>query len=142
MPPETPSARELIRRLAAGETRPGSAPESSVAAARLVCERVHRSLSLWLGATGSQALFSRALTQARATHPALRDIGLQAKADSTLVGVTESTHTHGERAVAAGLEALLAAVLELLGRLIGQDMAARLLEQDVPNDADQDEVVR
>lgn len=40
--------------------------------------------------------------------------------------------THGPDAVAAGLTSALVELFELLGRLIGEDMTARLVDPDGP----------
>lgn len=132
MSAETLRVRELTRRLVAREAAQGDAPDIA-AAAYAACERAYRALSRWLGANGSHALFTRALAQTQAEHLLLRDIRVRTRSESGLEGVTESIQVHGAAAVAAGLESLLVALLELLGRLLGEDMAARLVEQSVPN---------
>ncbi len=40
--------------------------------------------------------------------------------------------THGAPAIAAGLEVMLETLLDVLGRLIGDDMVAQLVEQGAP----------
>ena len=47
-----------------------------------------------------------------------------------LDGVAASAETHGIVAVTAAVEALLAALLDILGRLIGEDMAIQLIDYD------------
>ena len=49
-------------------------------------------------------------------------------------GVGEMVETHGASAVAAGLESLLATVLALLGRLIGEDITAQILAHPTRTD--------
>lgn len=135
MSPGTPGVRELTRRLVARELSQGDAPDVAAAAVQAACERVYGALSRWLGANGSHALFTRALAQAQVEHPLLRDIRFRTDSESGLEGVTESIQVHGVAAVAAGLESLLVTLIELLGRLVGDDMAARLIEQSGPNPA-------
>lgn len=130
---------ELARRLIAREASESDLANNPAAAAQGACERVYRGLSLWLGGNGANALFMRALAQARSAHPAVREISLHAKAER-LDGVTETIQTHGANAAAAGLEAVLTGVLELLGRLLGADIATRLVEQTTPDDDRDDEV--
>jgi len=43
--------------------------------------------------------------------------------------ITAAVRTHGAADVAAGMVALVAGLVELLGRIIGEDMALRLVEQ-------------
>jgi hypothetical protein len=49
---------------------------------------------------------------------------------------------HGPEAVAAGLSAALETILTLLGRLIGDDLVARLVEPDTKAEMRADEVSR
>jgi hypothetical protein len=139
MSPGTPGVRELTRRLVAREATTGDAPDVAAAAVQAACERTYQTLSRWLGANGSYALFTRALAQAQAEHPLLRDVRFRTQSEPGLEGVTESIQVHGAAAVAAGLESVLVGLIELLGRLVGHDMAARLVEQSVPNPARDDE---
>lgn len=136
---EASGALELARRLIAREASASGLANSPAAATEAACEGVYRGLALWLGENGSQALFTRALAQARSAHPPLRAISLHAKSERKLDGVPETIQTYGANAVAAGLEAVLAGVLELLGRLLGAEIATRLVEQTTP-DEDRDEV--
>ena len=138
-PPEAPSARELARRLIAREGA-GSGAANAAAAAQAACERLYRGLALWLGPNGARALFMRALAQARAAHAAIREVGLRERSETKLDGVTESIKAHGAGPVAAGLVAVLEGVLELLARLLGADIAERLVEQSTPDDARDDDI--
>ena len=128
-----PSARELTRHLVARAAAQGNATGSVATAAHRACERAHRDLSRWIGINGADALFTRAVAEARAEHPFLTDLRVasrsQSESESSLDGVDALIEVHGATAVAAGLETVLAMTLELLGRLIGDDMATRLLEQ-------------
>jgi hypothetical protein len=103
-----------------------------VAASR-ICDQLYWDFSRWIGTDGCHALFARALARAQHDHPALNDIHL-GRSDSCLDGVAESVQAHGASAVAEGLEEMLVALIELLGRLIGDDMASKLIEQSVARD--------
>ena len=46
-----------------------------------------------------------------------------------IYGVAESILAHGDAATAEALEWIIARLIELLGRLIGDDMAATLIER-------------
>lgn len=136
---ETPTARQLTRRIIAGEAPEDDSPDVAVAAAHTAGERLYRELARWLGATGCHALLTRALADARVEHPALAEIRVEHRSAPTLEGVADSVRAHGAAAVAAGLESLLVTLLELLGRLIGDDMAARLVEASAANHSRHDE---
>jgi hypothetical protein len=133
MKSETPTLRELARRLVAPRTSTGAAADRSSVAATRICDQLYRDFSRWIGADGCDALFARALARAQHDHPALNDIHL-GRSDSCLDGVAESVQAHGASAVAEGLEEMLVALIELLGRLIGDDMASKLIEQSAARD--------
>ncbi len=76
---------------------------------------------------------TRALTEAHAEHPALRSLQATLPPDPKLEGLQASVRTHGVEAVAAGLTSALVEQFELLGRLIGEDMSARLIDPDGPD---------
>ena len=131
MSPDTPSARELAHRLLARDAARGG-DVGGVALVVAACERAHLDLARWIGPAGCHALFTRALTQARIAHPALRHVDLRVGAAPGLDHVDQAVAASSADAVAAGLEEMLVALLSLLGRLIGDDMMERLLEPGVP----------
>jgi hypothetical protein len=118
----TDAARNLWARFAGDST----APEDVAAAADRLCLQLRVGLRRWIGAEGYRALLDRALGLAQTKHPVLSNL-------SCLVGdepvTAEAVRTLGAGAVAAGLVALVAALIELLGRIIGEAMAVRLVEQ-------------
>ncbi|HWZ59257.1 MAG TPA: hypothetical protein VNW46_09795 [Gemmatimonadaceae bacterium] len=128
--PAGASARELASRLLTRETSEPKGPDTTVAADR-VCRRVSDELARWIGSDGCRALFARALATAQAAgdHPALEMVRISARSVYCLDGLTESAARHGAAAATEGAEAVLAALIELLGHLIGDDMAYNLLEQ-------------
>lgn len=101
-----------------------------VAALERTCLRVSNNLRDSIGNDGCNALLVRALARTEANHPALTDIRSLNEGAIHLDGVLTSVEAHGLAAVTAGIEALLAAVVEILGRLIGEDMATRLIDHD------------
>lgn len=122
-------ARDLAEQLVAREA--GNAPDGA-SAAYAAWQRAHAALGRWLGATGTHALVTRALSEAHAQHPSLRSLRVTPPPDPILEGLQASTRTHGVEAVAAGLTSALVGLFELLGRLIGEDMTARLVDPDGP----------
>jgi hypothetical protein len=130
MPPDTPTNRQLARQLIERVPVPPNAEDHAVAAAEGACEHVYLVLVRWVGATGTQALFSRSLADARRVHPALAQIRLQADTTPRIVGIAEAARENGPAATAAALEALLATLINLLGRFIGEDMVANLVDRN------------
>lgn len=132
---ETPSTRQLTHRLLARTAAQGDAPDVAATAA---LERAYGDLTRWFGVAGCQALFTRALLRTRVDHPVLAEVRLGGRSEPGIAGMNDMVRAHGAPAAGAALESLLVALLDLLGRLIGTDMAARLLEQAIPNAEDDD----
>lgn len=125
--------REVLMRGAAADTPSSDDGAWEIAlAAGAACERVCRTLTRTVGAIGSRALLTRALSQAQVEHKALKEVSVGTHSDIALDGISLAAVAHGESAVIAGLETVLGALLALLGRLIGEDMVARLVAQSAP----------
>jgi len=73
----------------------------------------------------------RALAQARTEYPALGQVQLHARSEPYIDGVAEAIMAHGDPATAEALESMLVHLVELLGRLIGDDMATKLIERSL-----------
>jgi hypothetical protein len=129
--------RRLIARAAQAETLDGSAPPV-YAAAESACRQLSRSL----GPTGFNALLRRALAHAEVEHPLLKDVHLGRPTEPFLGGMTQIAATHSEAAISAALEAMLETLFGLLGRLIGNDMVPRLVEQGAHAGTHDDEDVK
>lgn len=130
----SPTSLEIARSLLAREAAQGkeAEPESVGAALQRTCSRVSENLRDAMGEDGCNALLVRALARTEANHPALKDVCRLNDGSVHLTGVVASVEAHGVEAVTAAIEALLAAVVDILGRLIGEDMAIRLLDHDAP----------
>ena len=123
-------ARGIARRLI--DTHSGNAQSSSRArAAALACDDLYRELSRWVGPDGCHALFTRALADARGEYPALGEIQLRARSEPYVEGVAECITAHGDDATAEAVESMLVRVVELLSRLIGDDMSIKLIERSL-----------
>jgi len=94
------------------------------------CTRVLGNLREALGEDGCNALLARALARAEREHPPLKKIRRLYGDSIHLDGVAASVDAFGVPAVTAAIEALFAALVDVLGRLIGEDMAARLIDSD------------
>jgi hypothetical protein len=136
------NTQELTRRLVARASTGSEGPDASALAVLAACERTHRELTRRLGQTGSNALLTRALAQARTGHPVLKAIRIGSNAKSSLDGVAEALKVHGVSQVAAGLETTLEKLLDLLSRLIGDDMVVRLVGQSTDNENAENEDVK
>jgi hypothetical protein len=118
----TDTARHLWSR-AVGNAR---APEQITAAAERVCTQLRAGLGRWIGDEGYRTLLDRAAGLVRAEHPALGGLACLRRDEPV---ATTSTRTHDAVELAAGMVALLATLIELLGRIISAEMAVHLVEQ-------------
>ena len=131
MTPPSPAAHELARRLLAPETLAAGEPAMVAEALQRALVRVRANLCDSVGDDGCNALLARALARTEPDYPALKDIRELNNGALRLDGVVASAEAHGVAPVTAAIEALLAALLDVLGRLIGEDMAMRLLDHDL-----------
>ena len=131
MPPEPTTARDLVRTLVERLPTQADPPDAGAAAFHAASDVLLPEISRWVGATGCRALLTRALLRARNDHPALAGIHVSPDKQMRLEGVDQATEVAGSAAVASALEALLVASIELLGRFIGEDMVANLVERSV-----------
>ncbi len=132
-PSDTPKARELVRNLIDLEVDSRSDEVPAAATATLeTSERLYRELSRWVGTAGCHALFTRALADAQTSHPLLIGLRVQSQTQPYFNGSAEIIDAHGPAATAEALEAMLVTLVEILGRLIGDDMAMKLILQSLP----------
>jgi hypothetical protein len=102
-------------------------------------ERTYRALARSLGPTGFRSIVARALAQVQPEHPLLGEIRANGDGPPGLERVRTVARAHGDPAVAAGLESWLETILDLVGRLIGFDVVAQLVEQTAPASTHADE---
>jgi hypothetical protein len=124
--PSPDTATDVAHRFWERAAGDASAPEEVAAAVERICAQLRAGLGRWIGVAGYQALLDRALGLARARHPALGSLSCLGEDGQETVAAVRA---HGAGAVAAGLMAVVAALIELLGRIIGVEMAVRLVEQ-------------
>lgn len=130
------TARDTAHRLVARKAvADASAPDAGAAAERAL-RRLAGELTGWFGPLGAHALIKRALAHARADHPSLASVTLGTPSALNIEGVAEGARVHGD-ASAAGTVELLAWIIELLGRLIGDELAAVLVDAGARHDAGQ-----
>jgi hypothetical protein len=127
---ESPAAK-IARRLIESRQSERVRDDTPARAAAAACGYLYRDLARWVGHDGCHALFTRASAQARTETPVLEQIQLRARSEPYLEGVAETIMTHGDAATASALESMLVHLIELLGRLIGDDMAMKLIERSL-----------
>lgn len=122
----------MARRLLARETTGVEDRAALATGLERVCTRVSANLRRSVGDDGYAALLARALRSTEPEHALLATIRQSAAGGLHLDGFEAHMETHGEQAVTAALEALLASLIDVLASLIGADMAWSLLADDAP----------
>ena len=127
------SSVQLARRLLDHDTAPGTNdPEVASVGLRKTCARINSSLRNALGGDAADALLVRALTRIEAQHPLIADFRRSSEGNISFDALVQSVDRHGVGPVTVAIEALLAALIDILARLIGEDMTVRLIAADVP----------
>ena len=118
-------ARQMLEREAAGVTevaRLGAALERTFT-------RVSGNMRRSLGEDGYAALLARA-AMTMASDESVLTVIPRSDAMGIDLDIATAVEAHGVPAVRAALESLLAALVDIIGDLIGEDMARTLLDHD------------
>jgi len=118
-------ARQMLERDVAGVTE----GEPRGAALERTFARVSGNIRRTVGEDGYAALLARALVTTASNETVLSVIP---RLDATGVDldIASAVETHGVSVAGASLESLLAALVDILSDLIGEDMARTLLDHD------------
>jgi uncharacterized iron-regulated protein len=125
--PQSSASLEVARGLLALRADARTDPKLAGEALQQACARVSANLRDAMGEAGADALLARALARTEAHHPALKGIRRLNDGGIHLDGVIANVEADGVATVTAAIEALLATLVDILGRLIGEDMALRLI---------------
>lgn len=120
------TATTVARRLWARATPDDTPPEALAAAVDRICSHLRTGLGRWIGAEGYHSLLDQALGRVRQTHMVLRGFGCMGDEQPAILAAIQK---HGADAVLAAMVDLVAMLVELLGQIIGEEMAVRLVEQ-------------
>ncbi len=135
---DKPSAGQIAHRLINVRRSEPAGSRTPAHAAVDACNQLHQDLSRWVGLDGCHALFTRALAHARTDYPLLEEIQLRPRSEPYVEGGTETIDAYGAAQTAEAIESMLSGLIELLGRLIGDDMAMKLIEESFPEAAGDD----
>jgi hypothetical protein len=130
--PSASSVRFARRLLAHGASENGQSPSAVGAALQRTVSRLSEALRDSIGDDGCQALLVRALAQAEKDHPLLNSVLRNEQDVIHFNGVAASVEKHGAAQVASAVEALVAVIVDVLARLIGEDMAIQIIDGDPP----------
>jgi hypothetical protein len=122
----TPAYQELARWLLAREMDADPDMRTPVDAAQRVAVKLSAGMTLLVSSDGYRALLGRALHLARAEYPVLDGVRV-GTSDVYLEGLRETDAAYD------ALVALLAQVIALLARFIGDDLTGNLIRQRWPD---------
>lgn len=127
----TPATIELARTLVAAEASdPSSSKDVAVGAGR-ICEKLTEHLARLVGQAGIMTLLARTLTLTRATFPWIASVGRTTE-DSPWEPLEICLAAQDKATALEALTLFLALFIGLLGRLMGDSLGARLLEEIWP----------
>jgi hypothetical protein len=127
------AARALARHLVERDLAHVSDPADVVTALQQTWARVAEHLRRSVGDDGYMALLSRAAARARPGEPALAAL-CRTEATTVHIDIDAAIAAHGTSATSATIVSLIASLVDVLGDLIGDDMARSLI--DVPPSPD------
>jgi excisionase family DNA binding protein len=128
------ASRELARRILLHESGGRSEPAAILAAAVGVHGRLRGRLAGVIGGVGFATLFARARHLEQAEFPVLAQFAF---GEETTIQSTAGVGSDDLAVSAAGVSAVLATFIELLGTFIGEDLAVRLIRDawsEVPDE--------
>jgi hypothetical protein len=120
-------ARELARFAA-----PDSDADRHADAVNRACVLVVQNLCESMGDDGCRALFGRAFARSATLDPVIIELRDGPEPMPSPARVSAAIQAHGAGAVQAAVEMLLATLIDILARLIGEDMAIRIIDRDPP----------
>jgi len=142
MPSKSPNMRKVALRLLtrSGSTGLGEGILESPAEAEQAFRLLAIELSRWFGFYGYHALLTRALAEARREHPVLATVQVRSATEPWFEPFPQVAGTHRVDSAIEGWVALLTGLLDLLGRVIGEDLAVKLVSQAMTKRAPDDQL--
>jgi hypothetical protein len=116
------TARRIWRSAAGSAPRPA---DVAWAAGR-ICAGLRIGLTRWIGAVGYRVLLDRTLSEVLPAHPVLARLPCSPGGPSS---ARAAVGKDGPGVVTDGVVALMVVMIDLLGRIMGPEMALRLVEQ-------------
>jgi hypothetical protein len=120
------AATEVARGFWARDVVDVSAPEEVTAEAERIFAQLQAGLARWVGSAGYRTLVDRALELTLPEHPALGKISCDGNGREEIAAAVRA---HGPAEVTSAIVALVAMVIVLLGRIVGEEMAVELVKQ-------------
>jgi hypothetical protein len=129
----THAVRSLAAWLLEHETDSADVPDAFLAAAERTCQKLSTRLAKLVTVAGCQSLLARAIHLAVAEAPFLRGVRAGTIPEPCLENVRDSAREATYQQTQAGLLAVVAHLIGLLVRFIGEDMTERLVRDVWPD---------
>ena len=127
------TARATAQRLLASEILADETSGAAALAAEHVLVDLFSTLSHWVGTAGCEALFTRAFVLAAPHHPVLQGVRYKVhNGTPRLEQFGDNAREYGSQATTEGATIVLASIVTMLSRLIGEDIARSLLDEVPP----------
>jgi hypothetical protein len=123
--PASSSALEASRRLWARERAEAGSAEDLARAAERLCGGIRVVLVRWIGTEGFHVLAKRALEEVRPGRPALTAMTWE---DSAPGSIARALQLHDPAAMEDAIVTLVATMMDLLSRVLGEPLAMGLIE--------------
>ncbi len=118
------AAFQVAHRIWTSERHEQSVDAAVVTALNNVCLHLRVGISRWIGGDGYRILLDRTLDQVEEEHPVVH------RCREETGGAREDTgENHSAEEVEKGFVALVSRMVDHLGRVVGEEMAMRLVEQ-------------
>jgi hypothetical protein len=127
------AVRGLVTRALAHQAASEASPDRVTNALHHACALVVHNLRESMGEDGCDALFGRAASRSETLHPVLRQLRPPKMSDISREQLSSAVAANAV-ATQAAIEALLANLIEILARLIGEDMALQIITRDINGD--------
>jgi hypothetical protein len=127
--PALAAARHLISRMKLYPAS-DSASDPLVSALHRACAAAVLNMKHSIGDDGCNALLSRAFAGTEAAHPLAAKLRDSTAFITSRERLSAAVVAHGGTAVEAAVEHLLAGLIAILARLIGDEMAIRVIDRD------------
>lgn len=101
-------------------------PENAAVAIERQCAALGQGMGRWIGIEGYRILLQRAVDEVTIEHPALHGLTCLADGEQDVRAVVRA---HGVGPVIDGVEQVVAVLIHLLGEVIGEEMAGKLVTQ-------------
>ena len=124
-----PKATDVAQRCWSQATAQASSTEEVLVAVERLCADLRTGLVPWVGGEGFRALLDRAIGEVELEHPALGGLSFLGGDEPTSTATSVDERAREFDHVAVVTMALIVALINAFGRIVGDTLALRLVDQ-------------